>query len=245
MLLLRRPVARMSECLVWRLRRLEGSCHARRAVQRRTTAGASELHRSQCCPVAGMAEGFEPSGAGAPPTYQAGTIGHSVMPPRSGDVRDATSPQADPWATRSDDASLALYSSAAVALCQTQRDERTFDDGACIARWRDASPASYRRLEAHRLRGLKGCAELSARHKVGQSPTVPSSIPQSSTRRTAMPSQTIDFEQTSVPCPSGGCLRPLVRQVKQVVGTTKTFDDWICLTNPSHVTQQFEPPSAW
>lgn len=74
-------------------------------------------------PVAGMAEGFEPSGAGAPPTYQAGTIGHSVMPPRSGGVRDATSPQADPWAMRSDDASLALYRSAAVALCQTQRDE--------------------------------------------------------------------------------------------------------------------------
>lgn len=40
----------------------------------------------------GMAEGFEPSGAEAPPAYQAGTIGHSVMPPRSGHVQDVSSP---------------------------------------------------------------------------------------------------------------------------------------------------------
>lgn len=60
-----------------------------------------------------------------------------------------------------------------------------------------------------------------------------------------MPTQTIDFEQTSVPCPRSDCAQALTREVKGVVGTTLRFDDWICRGNQNHVTQQFEPPSVW
>jgi hypothetical protein len=60
-----------------------------------------------------------------------------------------------------------------------------------------------------------------------------------------MGSPIIDSEQTNVPCPGRGCGEKLVRLIRQVEGTPKTFDDWTCPVIANHVAQQWQPPTEW
>jgi hypothetical protein len=60
-----------------------------------------------------------------------------------------------------------------------------------------------------------------------------------------MASTIIDSVDTDVPCPGRDCTAVLTRLTKQVDGTPKTFDDWVCPTGAQHVTQQWEPPAEY
>jgi hypothetical protein len=61
----------------------------------------------------------------------------------------------------------------------------------------------------------------------------------------SMTSKIIHSVGTAVPCPGRDCTAVLTRLTRQVDGTPRTFDDWVCPTGAQHVPQQWEPPAEY
>ena len=59
-----------------------------------------------------------------------------------------------------------------------------------------------------------------------------------------MPS-VIDITDTDVPCPGRDCTVLLARLTKQVDGSQRTFNEWVCRKGAQHVTQQWAPPAEY